>query len=102
MSKKIDRAAQAIFYTFYEGAPWPPKPFDDGLRTAEDYRDAARAVMASAWCQSTETPDEDGVYLCWCDAPPQSMSVQALRWRKDRGWLTSWPVRFWQELERPE
>lgn len=45
MNEVVERGAKAIFDTFYDGA-WPPEPFDDGLRTAENYREAARAVIA--------------------------------------------------------
>ncbi len=60
MSEMIERVAKAIYDTFYDGAPWPPVPNDDGLRTIDDYREAARealeamrtpthAVMDAAW-----------------------------------------------------
>jgi hypothetical protein len=43
-----------------------------------------------------EDPKDDGVYLCWTNAPPQSTSIQVVR-RKDGRWLTSWPVVAWQK-----
>lgn len=41
----LERVAKAIYDTFYEGAPWPPIPFDDGLRTGDSYREAARRAL---------------------------------------------------------
>ncbi len=56
------------------------------------------------WIPSEQRPPVDfAFYECWTDCPPQSHPLQAVRWSAHDGgrWLTSWPVLFWREIERP-
>jgi len=45
-SELVERVARAIYESMYD-ADWPPEPFDSGLRTADGYRETARAAIAA-------------------------------------------------------
>lgn len=72
------------------------------LKAAEATRPAAVEDGPGEWRTADILPIEAGNYWCFCEAPPQSHSMQVLRFNKVRGtWLTSWPVRYWRDLPAP-